>query len=205
VLGKPWNAYRNEPNVAVDSNVETYVAMRLEIDNWRWAGVPFYFRTGKHMSQRKTEIAIRFKQAPYTPFRDTPVDTLPANWLVLSIAPGEGISLQFAVKRPGPVVDLAAVTMNFHYDDSFPSEPNVGYETLIYDVMIGDSTLFMRADMVEQAWRIVQPVLDAWAAEQADVPRYDSGSDGPKAADELLARDGERAWRPVSLPPDRKS
>jgi len=205
VLGNTVNAYRSEPNVAADSNVETYVAMRIEIDNWRWAGVPFYFRTGKHMSQRKTEIAIRFKQAPYTLFRDTPVDTLPPNWLVLSIAPDEGISLQFTVKRPGPVVDLAAVTMNFHYDDSFPSEPNVGYETLIYDVMIGDSTLFMRADMVEQAWRIVQPVLDAWAAEKADVPLYDSGSDGPKAADELLARDGERVWRPVSLPPDRKS
>src|SRR6185312_14050452 len=109
VLGKPVNAYRNEPNVAPDSNTETYVAMALEIDNWRWAGVPFYVRTGKHMSQRLTEIAIRFKQAPYTAFRDTAVDTLRPNWLVLSIAPDEGISLQFEVKRPGPVVDLAAV------------------------------------------------------------------------------------------------
>ena len=197
VLGKPVKAYRNEPNVATDSNIETYVAMRLEIDNWRWAGVPFYFRTGKHMSQRKTEIAIRFKQAPYAAFQDTPVDTLRPNWLVLRIAPDEGISLQFEVKRRGPVVDLAAVKMDFRYDDWFPKEPNVGYETLIYDVMIGDQTLFMRADMVEQAWRIVQPVLDAWAAEKADFPDYDSGSDGPKAADELLARDGDRAWRPV--------
>ena len=134
-----------------------------------------------------TEIAIRFKQAPYTAFQDTPVDTLRPNWLVLRIAPDEGISLQFEVKRRGPVVDLAAVKMDFHYDDWFPKEPNVGYETLIYDVMIGDQTLFMRADMVEQAWRIVQPVLDAWAAEKADFPDYDSGSDGPKAADELLA------------------
>ena len=197
VLGKPVNAYRNEPNVAADSNIETYVAMQLEIDNWRWAGVPFYFRTGKHMSQRLTEIAIRFKQAPYTAFQDTAVDTLRPNWLVLRIAPDEGISLQFEVKRRGPVVDLAAVKMDFHYDDWFPKEPNVGYETLIYDVMIGDPTLFMRADMVEQSWRIVQPVLDAWAAEKADFPDYDSGSDGPKAADELLARDGDRAWRPV--------
>jgi glucose-6-phosphate 1-dehydrogenase len=159
--------------------------------------VPFYFRTGKHMSQRLTEIAIRFKQAPYTAFQDTAVDALRPNWLVLRIAPDEGISLQFEVKRRGPVVDLAAVKMDFHYDDWFPKEPNVGYETLIYDVMIGDSTLFMRADMVEQSWRIVQPVLDAWAAEKADFPDYDSGSDGPKGADELLARDGERAWRPV--------
>jgi glucose-6-phosphate 1-dehydrogenase len=197
VLGKPVKAYRKEPNVAADSNVETYVAMQLEIDNWRWAGVPFYFRTGKHMSQRLTEIAIRFKQAPYTAFQDTPVSTLRPNWLVLSIAPDEAISLQLEVKRRGPVVDLAAVKMDFHYDDWFPKEPNVGYETLIYDVMIGDPTLFMRADMVEQAWRIVQPVLDAWAAEKSDVPDYSSGSDGPKAADELLARKGERAWRPL--------
>jgi len=204
VLGKQANAYRNEPNVTADSNVETYVAMQLEIDNWRWAGVPFYFRTGKHMSQRDTEIAIRFKQAPYAAFQDTPVDTLRPNWLVLRIAPDEGISLQFEVKRRGPVVDLAAVRMDFHYDDWFPKEPNVGYETLIYDVMIGDPTLFMRADMVEQAWRVVQPVLDAWAAEKADFPNYDSGSDGPKAANELLERNGERAWRPVGLPSERK-
>ena len=142
--------------------------MELEIDNWRWAGVPFYIRTGKHMSQRNTEIAICFKQAPYAAFQDTPVDKLRPNWLVLRIAPDEGISLQFEVKRRGPVMDLAAVKMDFHYDDWFPKEPNVGYETLLYDVMIGDPTLFMRADMVEQAWRIVQPVLDAWAAEKAD-------------------------------------
>ena len=199
VLGKKLNAYRQEPNVAADSNIETYVAMQLEIDNWRWAGVPFYVRTGKHMSQRTTEIAIRFKQAPYAAFQDTPVDSLRPNWLVLRIAPDEGISLQFEVKRRGPAVDLAAVKMDFRYDDWFSKEPNVGYETLLYDVMIGDATLFMRADMVEQAWRIVQPVLDAWAAEKADFPDYDSGSDGPKAADELLARDGQRAWRPVGL------
>ena len=197
VLGEQVKAYRKETNVAADSNTETYVAMALEIDNWRWAGVPFYIRTGKHMSYRKTEIAIRFKQAPYAAFQDTPVDTLRPNWLVLNIAPDEGISLQFEVKRPGPVVDLAAVKMDFHYDDWFTKEANVGYETLIYDVMIGDPTLFMRADMVEQAWRIVQPVLDAWATEKADFPDYDSGSDGPNAADELLARDSGRAWRPV--------
>ena len=144
VLGKEAKAYRQEPDVAPDSNVETYVAMQLEIDNWRWAGVPFYIRTGKHLSQRNTEIAIRFKQAPYAAFQDTPVDTLRPNWLVLRIAPDAGISLQFEVKRPGPVVDLAAVKMDFRYDDWFPKEPNVGYETLLYDVMTGDETLFMR-------------------------------------------------------------
>ena len=145
--------------------------MRLEIDNWRWAGVPFYLRTGKHLSQRNTEIAIRFKQAPYAAFHGTPVDALRPNWLVLRIAPDEGISLQFEVKRRGPVVDLAAVKMDFHYDDWFPKERNVGYETLIYDVMIGDPTLFMRVDMVEQTWRIVQPVLDAWAEHGAAIRR----------------------------------
>ncbi|MGB8894896.1 MAG: glucose-6-phosphate dehydrogenase [Pseudolabrys sp.] len=199
VLDKTVKAYRQEPNVAPDSNVETYIAMRLEIDNWRWAGVPFYVRTGKHMSLRNTEIAIRFKQAPYAAFQGTPVDTLRPNWLVLRIAPDEGISLQFEVKRPGPVVDLAAVKMDFHYDDWFPKEPNVGYETLLYDVMIGDPTLFMRADMVEQTWRIVQPVLDAWAKKGAtDLPIYPAGSSGPSEADALLARDG-RHWRPVNV------
>jgi glucose-6-phosphate 1-dehydrogenase len=203
-LDKAVKAYRQEPNVARNSNVETYVAMRLEIDNWRWAGVPFFFRTGKHMSQRNTEIAIRFKRAPYATFHGTRVDTLPPNWLVLRIAPDEGISLQFEVKRPGPVVDLAAVKMDFHYNDWFPKESNVGYETLVYDVMIGDPTLFMRADMVEQAWRVVQPVLDAWGAAKTDVPGYASGSDGPIAADELLSRDGDRVWRPVDPAGERK-
>lgn len=198
VLGKPVKAYRQEANVAPNSNVETYVAMRLEIDNWRWAGVPIYVRTGKHLSERHTEIAIRFKQAPYAAFQNTPVSNLRPNWLVLRIVPDEGISLQFEVKRPGPVVDLAAVAMDFRFDDWFPKEPNVGYETLIYDVMIGDPTLFMSADMVEQTWRIVQPVLDAWAAKPTNLSEYDSGSDGPKAADQLLADDGGRAWRPVA-------
>jgi glucose-6-phosphate 1-dehydrogenase len=204
VLDKTVKAYRQEPNVAPDSDIETYVAMQLGIDNWRWAGVPFYIRTGKHMSQRNTEIAIQFKQAPYAAFHGTPVDTLRPNWLVLRIAPDEGISLQFEVKRPGPAVDIAAVKMDFRYDDWFPKEPNVGYETLLYDVMTGDQTLFMRADMVEQAWRIVQPVLDVWAAEKADFPDYESGSDGPKAADELLTHEAKRAWRPVGLPSEQK-
>jgi glucose-6-phosphate 1-dehydrogenase len=196
VLGKPAKAYRQEANVAPDSNVETYVAMRLEIDNWRWAGVPFYVRTGKHLSKRNTEIAIRFKQAPYIAFQGTPVESLRPNWLMLRIAPDEGISLEFQVKRPGSAMDLASVKMDFHYNDWFPKEANVGYETLIYDVMIGDPTLFMRADMVEQTWRIVQPVLDAWADKSAELPVYPSGGAGPGEADALLARDG-RSWLPV--------
>ena len=205
VLGKAVKAYRHEPDVSPSSNIETYVAMRIEIDNWRWAGVPFYVRTGKHLRQRSTEIAICFKQAPYAAFRGTPVASLPPNWLVLNIAPDEGISLQFEVKRPGPAVDLATVKMQFCYDDWFPKEPNVGYETLLYDVMVGDPTLFMRADMVEHAWRVVQPVLDAWAKDgAANLSIYPAGSSGPREADELLARDGRR-WRNINGDDDRKS
>jgi glucose-6-phosphate 1-dehydrogenase len=197
VLDQTVPGYRAEPDVARDSNTETFVAMRLAIENWRWAGVPFYLRTGKRMSRRYSEIAIRFKHAPYAPFEETHVETLPPNWLVLQIQPDESISLQFEVKRPGPVVDLAAVRMEFKYRDWFPREPNVGYETLIYDCMIGDQTLFQRADMVEETWRVVQPVLDAWAAKPPRlVPNYAAGTDGPHAAVQLLQHDG-RAWRPV--------
>ena len=200
VLGDKVRPYRQEPDVAADSPAETFVAMRLAIDNWRWAGVPFYLRTGKRLAQRYTEIAIRFKPAPYAPFEATDVDALPPNWLVLHIQPDEGISLQFEVKRPGPVVDLAAVRMGFRYRDWFPREPNVGYETLIYDVMLGDQTLFNRADMVEETWRVVQPVLDAWAADAPrHFPNYAAGSEGPHAAEALLRHD-HRAWRPMGDP-----
>ncbi len=189
--------YREEKDVAPDSPVETYVAIQLSIDNWRWAGVPFYLRTGKHMSNRVSEIAIRFKPAPFAPFEDTNVAALPPNWLLLQIQPDEGIALQFEVKRPGPVVELAAVRMAFKYDDWFPKEANIGYETLIYDVMMGDQTLFNRADMVEETWRVVGAVLEHWSKEKPqDFPNYASGSDGPAAADALLARGG-RAWRPT--------
>jgi glucose-6-phosphate 1-dehydrogenase len=200
VSGMKKVAYRAEPDVAKDSTVETYAALKLEIDNWRWFGVPFYVRTGKHLAARVTEIAIRFKQAPYAVFRDTPVEKLPPNWLVMRIAPDEGVSLQFEVKRRGPAVELAPVKMEFRYDDWFPKEPNVGYETLLYDVMIGDPALFMRADMVEHGWRIVQPVQLAWAAERPDFPNYASGSEGPETANALIAGSGDRAWRSLTGP-----
>jgi glucose-6-phosphate 1-dehydrogenase len=189
--------YREEKDVDPNSHTETYVAMRLSIDNWRWAGVPFYLRTGKHMSRRLSEIAIRFKQPPFAPFEETEVEKLSPNWLLLSIQPDEGIALQFEVKRPGPVMDLAAVRMAFHYADWFPQEPNIGYETLIYDVMIGDQTLFNRADTVEETWRVVADVLDNWNKHPPrGFPNYQSGSDGPAEADALLAKDG-RAWRSI--------
>ncbi len=197
VLGQAMCGYHEEPDVAPDSTTETFVAMRLSIDNWRWAGVPFYLRTGKRMTERLTEIAIRFKRVPFAPFEQTDVEKLPPNWLVLQIQPDEGISLQFEVKRPGPVVDLAAVQMAFHYQDWFPAEPNVGYETLIYDVLIGDQTLFNRADMIEETWRAVQPVLDAWAGKPpGQFPNYAAGTDGPQLADTLLRRD-HHEWRPL--------
>jgi glucose-6-phosphate 1-dehydrogenase len=199
--GKKVAGYRQEPDVARDSKVETYAALELEIDNWRWAGVPFFVRTGKHLAARVTEIAIRFKPAPLGLFRDTPVEDLRPNWLVLRTAPEENISLQFEVKRRGPAMELSAVKMEFHYDDWFAKEANTGYETLLYDVMIGDPSLFMRADMIEHGWRIVQPVLDAWAKETPDFPNYASGSEGPEAADALIAGTGrDRAWRPVARP-----
>ena len=200
VLGQPARAYRGEPNVSPQSTIETYVALKLAIDNWRWAGVPFYIRTGKYMTQRTTEIAVRFKQAPMALFEDTECDTTHANWMVIQVQPDEGISLQFDVKRPGPTVELQSVKMNFAYKDWFPPQQNVGYETLIYDVMIGDQTLFQRADQVEQGWRIVQPVLEAWAkTAPEDFPNYVAGSAGPAAADVMLARDGGHAWRPVAV------
>ena len=192
--------YRQEPDVAPDSAVETYAALELRIDNWRWAGVPFFVRTGKHMAGRVTEIAIRFKCAPLALFRDTQIEALRPNWLVLRTAPDENISLQFEVKQRGPAMQLSAVKMQFRYDDWFAKESNTGYEVLLYDVMIGDQTLFMRADMVEHGWRIVQPVLDAWARETPHFPNYALGSEGPQAADALIAGSGggDRAWRPAA-------
>jgi glucose-6-phosphate 1-dehydrogenase len=192
--------YRQEPDVARDSAVETYAALELEIDNWRWAGVPFFVRTGKHLTARVTEIAIRFKAAPLALFRGTPVESLDPNWLVLRAAPQETISLQFEVKRRGPAMTLAPAQLEFRYDDRFPKQSNVGYETLLYDVMIGDPTSFMRADMIEHGWRIIEPVLDAWAAEAPAFPDYASGSEGPEAADSLIAGSNQRAWRSLAPP-----
>ena len=197
VDSKEVKGYLEESNVPAGSNTETFVALRTYVDTWRWSKVPFFLRTGKHMSMRETEIAIRFKAPPYAAFQNTPVASLPPNWLVLRIAPDDGISLQFEVKRRGAEMELAAVKMDFRYDDYFPKMPNVGYETLIHDIMQGDQTLFMRADMVEQAWRIVQPVLDAWAKDRPkDMPMYKAGSEGPAEADSLLTND-DRRWRPV--------
>lgn len=204
--GQSCVAYRAEPNVAPDSKTETYVAMRVRINNWRWAGVPFYIRTGKHLPARLTEIAIRFKQAPLAAFQEMSLETLPPNWLILRIQPDEGISLKFEAKHPGQTMRLAPVAMEFRYADWFTPQPNIGYETLLYDCMIGDQTLFQRADMVEETWRVVQPVLDLWAADQTPIATYRSGDQGPAAADALLSDDApERIWRTIALPQKQKA
>jgi glucose-6-phosphate 1-dehydrogenase len=187
--------YREEPFVDPHSNTETFVALKLAIDNWRWAGVPFYVRTGKRLPKRVTEIAIQFRRAPFMLFRETSVDALTPNVLVMHIQPDEGISLKFGAKIPGAHVSVGAVTMDFRYADYFGAEPSTGYERLLYDCMIGDATLFQRADMVEAGWAAVEPVLDVWRALPARTfPNYVAGTWGPKEADELMKRDG-RQWR----------
>jgi len=198
VLDRNVRAYIQEEGVNPQSQTETYVAMRLNIDNWRWAGVPFYLRTGKAMSRRTTEISIQFKNVPFALFRNTQVDTLTPNVLVLQLQPDEGVSLQFSAKRPGPEIQLGSVRMNFRYADYFRTAPATGYETLVYDCMIGDAMLFQRADSVEAGWSIVQPILDLWHGGK-DVPLalYAAGSGGPDASDEMLWRSG-RQWRPLA-------
>jgi glucose-6-phosphate 1-dehydrogenase len=187
--------YRKTEDVKPDSTTETYAALKLTIDNWRWAGVPFYLRTGKALGIKRTEVAIKFKQAPFAMFRDTPVDRLSQNYLVISVEPTEGITLQFNTKVPGPVISIDGVEMKFRYKDYFQAEPSTGYETLIYDCMIGDNILFQRADSVEAGWQAVQPFLDAWKkAGASGLEAYNAGSEGPACGDELLKRDG-RSWR----------
>ncbi len=195
VLGEDVPAYRGEPRVAPDSTRETYAALRVLIDNWRWADVPFYLRTGKRLPKRLTEIAIQFKRAPAVLFRQSGVARPEPNELVLRIQPDEGIALRFGAKVPGAVLRIGPVDMDFCYADYFGSTPSTGYETLLYDCMNGDATLFQRADNVEAGWRIVAPVLDVWnAIPPRSFPNYAAGSWGPGEADDLLARDG-RAWR----------
>jgi glucose-6-phosphate 1-dehydrogenase len=195
VDGERVPAYRTEPDVDPDSRTETFVAIKLLIDNWRWADVPFYLRTGKRMPVRNTHIVIQFRQAPFVLFRDTPVEHLMPNQLVLHIQPEEGISLRFAAKVPGPVMRLGGVDMNFEYQQYFGKQPSTGYERLLHDCMIGDQTLFQRADMVEAGWAVVNPILDVWKAlPPRNFPNYPGGTWGPKEADELIERDGRR-WR----------
>jgi len=186
--GSAAKAYREEHLVDPDSNIETFAALKLHIDNWRWDGVPVFLRSGKGLRSKSTEIVVQFKQAPDFTFRGTPaVDQLEANQLIFRIQPKEGIELRFLAKRPGPSMHMRKVNMRFEYDESFVAQPGTGYETMLHDCMRGDASLFSRSDLVERAWEIVQPVLDVWANKKdKDFPNYPFGSWGPKAAFELL-------------------
>ena len=190
--------YRETADVAPESTTETYAALKLTIDNWRWAGVPFYLRTGKALASKRTEVAIKFKNAPFAMFTCTPVEQLSQNYLVIGIEPTESIAMQFNTKVPGPEIAIDGVEMTFRYKDYFKAAPATGYETLLYDCMIGDNMLFQRADGVEAGWAAVEPFLEAWRKAGAKgLESYGAGSDGPDAAQELLRRDGRR-WREPS-------
>ncbi len=187
--------YRAETHVDPASRTETYVAMKLLLDNWRWSEVPFYLRTGKRLPQRLTEIVIQFKQVPFMLFRHTPVDHLVPNQLIIRIQPREAITLRFGAKKPGPSLRMGNVDMDFCYNDLFGPAPTTGYETLLYDAIKGDATLFQRSDSIEIGWDIVQPILDVWQAlPPRDFANYSAGSWGPKKAEKLLAQDG-RHWQ----------
>jgi len=189
--------YRNEDKVDPDSHTETFAALKLSIDNWRWADVPFYIRTGKRMPTKHSSIIIQFKKAPFMLFRDTQVERLKTNRIEIHIQPDEGITLHFGAKIPGPIVNVGAVDMDFNYIEHFGETLSTGYERLLFDCMIGDATLFQRVDMVEASWKIVTPILDVWGAiPPRDFPNYASGTWGPKDSDALLEEDG-RVWKNV--------
>jgi glucose-6-phosphate 1-dehydrogenase len=186
--GKQVPGYRAEPGVSPNSRTETFVAARLLIDNWRWAGVPFYLRTGKRLAKRTTEIVIQFRRAPHIVFRGRQVEP---NRLILNIQPDEGISVSFGAKRPGTEMNIGNVTMKFSYREGFGDGTRSAYATLVNDCLRGDATLFDRGDSVEAAWTLLDPILDVWtAARSAAVPEYPAGSWGPREADHMLERDG---------------
>jgi glucose-6-phosphate 1-dehydrogenase len=196
VAAKPVKGYRDEAEVDPESETETYVAARFEVDDWRWSGVPFYLRTGKHLPKRATEIAIQFKEVPHRLFQESSTDPDP-NLLAIRIQPDEGIMLRFGAKVPGLGIDVRSVTMDFTYGSAFTVDSPDAYETLILDALLGDASLFTRADEVEGAWARVTPIIESWAEEPApDFPNYEAGSWGPEAADRLLAREGRR-WRRI--------
>jgi glucose-6-phosphate 1-dehydrogenase len=197
--------YREEPDVPLDSLRETFVAIKLDIDNWRWAGTPFYLRTGKRLPKRATEIAIQFRDVPHSPFRGHRTsprgaggrDDIDPNLLVLRIQPDEGITLRFGAKVPGQALKLRSVSMDFLYGSAFLTESPEAYERLLLDCMLGDATLFARVDEVDEAWRFCTAILDGWRSrppEKDKLPNYEAGTWGPPDAHEMMRRDG-RAWR----------
>jgi glucose-6-phosphate 1-dehydrogenase len=196
VAAAPAAGYREEPEVHAESETETYVAGRFFVDDWRWSGVPFYLRAGKRLPKRATEIAIQFNEVPHRLFKDSSTDPEP-NLLAIRIQPDEGILLRFGSKVPGLGLEVRTVNMDFTYGSAFSVDSPDAYETLILDALLGDPSLFTRADEVEQAWGIVTPILDAWASgSPPDFPNYEAGSWGPEAADAIMARD-RRRWRRI--------
>lgn len=195
--GGPVPGYREEKDVNPQSRTETFAAVKLNADNWRWAGVPIFLRSGKRLAKRHTEIVIQFKRAPEVIFRETPVGQLQHNELAFKIQPEQGIELKFQAKIPGPSMHLQNVNMHFAYQEAFHAARGTGYERLIYDCMVGDATLFSRTDLVEAAWRIAQPMLDVWSSlPPRNFPNYAAGSWGPRSSEELIGREG-RSWRAI--------
>lgn len=197
--GKNVPAYRTEPDVNPHSNTETFVAMKLKVENWRWAEVPFYIRSGKRLATHTTEVVIGFRRAPLLLFGKEVESEIPPNRLVLHVQPEEGITLDIHAKRPGPKIQISNIPLNFNYKEFGESSAATGYETLLYDCMIGETTLFHRYDSVDASWRIVNPILDVWQALPArDFPNYAAGTWGPRASDDLVVRDGHR-WHHYPL------
>ncbi|HET7340457.1 MAG TPA: glucose-6-phosphate dehydrogenase [Methylomirabilota bacterium] len=195
VDGKPVPGYRQEKGVKPESTTEAYAALRLFVDNWRWAGVPFYLQTGKRLAKRVSEIVIRFHRTPHFIFRRGPVHVDP-NILIIRIQPDEGIALVVDAKEPGPELKLSPITLDFKYQEVFGGEPPEAYERLLLDAIHGDATLYARGDWIEQAWALTAPVLEHWAKTPGPLPQYDAGSWGPAEADAFIARDGGRWHRP---------
>jgi glucose-6-phosphate 1-dehydrogenase len=197
IKGEQVQGYRSEPGVAADSETETYAALKLFVDNWRWQDVPFYLRTGKRMTEKVSVAVIEFRPVPHRSFPNSATSSWQPNRLVIQIQPNEGILLTFQAKEPGPRMRLGQATLEFSYEEAYHSEPPEAYETLLLDVLLGDQTLFMRADQVDAAWGIVDPILEGWQNEPPpDFPNYPAGSWGPEAADRLLAKDGHFWYLP---------
>jgi glucose-6-phosphate 1-dehydrogenase len=193
--GQKVPGYREEPGVAKNSTTPTYAAIRFFIDNWRWEGVPFYLRSGKHLPKRVTEVAIEFKRPPLLLFKSHAVENVNPNVLVMRIQPDEGVSLTFEVKPPGHDMEIRPLSLDFNYEEAFGNSPPEAYETLLEDCIEGDSTLFTRHDWVELAWSLVDPIIQVWnLSRPRNFPNYEAGSWGPKEADDFMAREGRR-WR----------
>ena len=197
VGGKKVPAYRQEPNVNPNSTVETFAAIKLMVENWRWAGVPFYLRSGKRLPRRTTQIVFRFKTPPLSLFATNEADPISPNYLIFNIQPEEGITLQVRAKIPGPTICTRSVRLDFDYNQFGDRQPTTGYEKLLYDCMVGDSSLFHRSDMVEAAWEAASPILEAWNNNPpTDFPNYPPGTWGPEAARRLIERDNHHWWSP---------